>query len=61
MDNIEAAIADLMAKGVRIIDEKPRYGAGGAKIAFCTSKINWWYFIRNFRTSIISVDESGRR
>jgi methylmalonyl-CoA/ethylmalonyl-CoA epimerase len=24
----------MKAKGVRLIDEKPRYGAGGAKIAF---------------------------
>ena len=38
LDNIEAAIADLMAKGVRMIDEKPRYGAGGAKIAFVHPK-----------------------
>ena len=38
VDNIETAIADLMAKGVRMIDEKPRYGAGGAKIAFVHPK-----------------------
>ena len=38
VDNIEAAIADLMAKGVRMIDEKLRYGAGGAKIAFVHPK-----------------------
>ena len=38
VDNIEAAIADLMAKGVRMIDEKPRYGAGGASIAFVHPK-----------------------
>ncbi|KXG73977.1 methylmalonyl-CoA epimerase [Thermotalea metallivorans] len=36
--NIEEAIAELMAKGVKMIDEKPRYGAGGAKIAFCHPK-----------------------
>ena len=35
---IENAIADLMAKGVRMIDEKPRIGAGGAKIAFLHPK-----------------------
>ena len=34
VDNLEAALAELKAKGVRLIDEKPRYGAGGAKIAF---------------------------
>lgn len=38
VDNIEQAIADLMAKGVRMIDEKPRYGAGGSSIAFVHPK-----------------------
>ena len=38
VDNIEQAIADMQAKGVKMIDEKPRYGAGGAKIAFCHPK-----------------------
>jgi methylmalonyl-CoA/ethylmalonyl-CoA epimerase len=34
VDNLEAALAEMKAKGVRLIDEKPRYGAGGARIAF---------------------------
>lgn len=38
VDNIEAAIADLMGKGVKMIDEKPRYGAGGSAIAFLHPK-----------------------
>lgn len=38
VDNIEAALAELKANGVRLIDEKPRYGAGGAKIAFVHPK-----------------------
>ncbi|SHI58361.1 methylmalonyl-CoA epimerase [Dethiosulfatibacter aminovorans DSM 17477] len=38
VDDIEAAIAEMQEKGVRMIDEKPRYGAGGAKIAFCHPK-----------------------
>lgn len=38
VDDIEEAIADLKAKGIRMIDEKPRYGAGGAKIAFLHPK-----------------------
>lgn len=38
VDNIEAAIADLMEKGVRMIDEKTRYGAGGSAIAFIHPK-----------------------
>ncbi|ERL05150.1 methylmalonyl-CoA epimerase [Mitsuokella sp. oral taxon 131] len=38
VDNLEAALADLKAKGVRLIDEKPRKGAGGANIAFVHPK-----------------------
>jgi methylmalonyl-CoA/ethylmalonyl-CoA epimerase len=38
VDSIENALADLKAKGVRLIDEQPRYGAGGASIAFVHPK-----------------------
>ncbi len=38
VDDIEAALEELKAKGVRLIDEKPRRGAGGAKIAFLHPK-----------------------
>ncbi|WP_026476987.1 methylmalonyl-CoA epimerase [Alkaliphilus transvaalensis] len=38
VENIEAAIESMKEKGVKMIDEKPRYGAGGAKIAFCHPK-----------------------
>lgn len=38
VDNLEAALAELKAAGVKLIDEKPRYGAGGAKIAFLHPK-----------------------
>jgi len=38
VDNIEAAISEMKEKGIRMIDEEPRYGAGGAKIAFCHPK-----------------------
>jgi len=38
VDNIEEAIAEMQEKGIRMIDEKPRYGAGGAKIAFAHPK-----------------------
>src|SRR6056297_607789 len=34
VENIEQALAELKEKGVKLIDEKPRIGAGGAKIAF---------------------------
>ena len=38
VDNIEKAVEKLKKEGVRLIDEKPRYGAGGAKIAFLHPK-----------------------
>ncbi len=38
VDNIERALSELKGKGVRLIDERPRYGAGGAKIAFIHPK-----------------------
>ncbi len=38
VDNIEEALKELKEKGVRLIDETPRYGAGGAKIAFIHPK-----------------------
>ncbi len=38
VDDIEAALEELKNKGVKLIDEKPRYGAGGAKIAFIHPK-----------------------
>jgi LAO/AO transport system kinase len=38
VENIELALAELKEKGVRLIDETPRYGAGGARIAFVHPK-----------------------
>lgn len=38
VDSIENALKDLKAKGIRLIDELPRYGAGGASIAFVHPK-----------------------
>jgi methylmalonyl-CoA/ethylmalonyl-CoA epimerase len=38
VDNIEEALRDLEAKGVRLIDKTPRMGAGGKKIAFIHPK-----------------------
>ncbi|PIE54336.1 MAG: methylmalonyl-CoA epimerase [Dethiosulfovibrio peptidovorans] len=34
VNNLEAVLTELKEKGVRLIDEKPRKGAGGAMIAF---------------------------
>ncbi|HUV08125.1 MAG TPA: methylmalonyl-CoA epimerase [Spirochaetia bacterium] len=38
VDDIESALAELKARGVRLIDETPRRGAGGTKIAFIHPK-----------------------
>lgn len=38
VNDIEAAIMHMKEKGMKMIDEKPRYGAGGAKIAFVHPK-----------------------
>ncbi|MGI6485244.1 MAG: methylmalonyl-CoA epimerase [Thermoanaerobacterales bacterium] len=38
VSDIEKTLVELKQKGVRLIDEKPRYGAGGAKIAFIHPK-----------------------
>ncbi|MHC2994760.1 MAG: methylmalonyl-CoA epimerase [Candidatus Atribacteria bacterium] len=38
VDNIEKVLEKLKEEKVRLIDEKPRYGAGGAKIAFLHPK-----------------------
>ncbi|MCP4372461.1 MAG: methylmalonyl-CoA epimerase [Deltaproteobacteria bacterium] len=38
VENIEEALNELKEKGVKLIDEKPRMGAGGAKIAFLHPK-----------------------
>ena len=34
VDNLEKALSELKEQGVRLIDEHPRKGAGGAMIAF---------------------------
>ena len=43
VDDIKAAIEDIKAKGIEMIDNEPRRGAGGAMIAFihpkCTNGI----------------------
>jgi len=37
-DNIEKALFHLKEKGIRLLDEKPRHGAGGSKIVFLHPK-----------------------
>lgn len=34
VENIQTTLEELKAKGIKLIDERPRKGAGGAKIAF---------------------------
>ncbi len=38
VDDLEAKLEELEKEGVRLIDKKPRYGAGGARIAFLHPK-----------------------
>ena len=41
VDDLEAALADLKAKGIKLINEKPRKGAGGKMIAFIHPKATY--------------------
>ena len=45
VDDIEKAIEEMKESGIRMIDEKARYGAGGAKIAFCHPKSTYGVLI----------------
>ena len=38
VENIEEALKELKEKGIQLIDQVPRIGAGGAKIAFLHPK-----------------------
>jgi methylmalonyl-CoA epimerase len=38
VDDIEAALAEMRARGVPLIDETPRVGAGGCRVAFVHPK-----------------------
>ncbi len=38
VENIDEALEELKSKGVRLIDQQPRKGAGGARIAFIHPK-----------------------
>ena len=39
VDNLTEKLKELKQKGVRLIDQEPRIGAGGAKIAFIHPKV----------------------
>ena len=36
--DLDAALAEMKARGVQLIDEKPRVGAGGSRVAFVHPK-----------------------
>jgi methylmalonyl-CoA epimerase len=38
VDDIDAALVEMKARGVRLIDEMPRVGAGGCRVAFVHPK-----------------------
>lgn len=38
VDDLEQALAELKSRGVRLIDETPRSGAGGSRVAFVHPK-----------------------
>jgi methylmalonyl-CoA/ethylmalonyl-CoA epimerase len=38
VEDLDATLADLKARGVRLVDEKPRVGAGGCRVAFVHPK-----------------------
>ncbi|HEY5907545.1 MAG TPA: methylmalonyl-CoA epimerase [Vicinamibacteria bacterium] len=38
VDDLEAALRELRARGVRLLDEAPRVGAGGCRVAFVHPK-----------------------
>jgi len=45
VDDIEKALEEVKKRGIRLIDEKPRKGAGGAKIAFLHPKSTYGVLI----------------
>jgi methylmalonyl-CoA epimerase len=38
VEDIDAALAELKARGVPLVDETPRVGAGGCRVAFVHPK-----------------------
>ena len=48
VENIEESLAELKANGIQLIDEKPRRGAGGAKVAFLHPKSTFGVLIELF-------------
>ena len=38
VEDIDAALAELKARGVRLVDDTPRVGAGGCRVAFLHPK-----------------------
>jgi methylmalonyl-CoA epimerase len=38
VEDLDAALAEMKARGVKLIDETPRVGAGGCRVAFVHPK-----------------------
>ena len=51
VEDIEAAVAELKAAGVRLIDEKPREGAHGSKVAFIHPKATFGLLVELVQSS----------
>jgi methylmalonyl-CoA/ethylmalonyl-CoA epimerase len=50
VENIEESLAELKVHGIQLIDEKPRRGAGGAKVAFLHPKSTFGVLIELLET-----------
>ncbi len=57
--DIEAALAELKARGLPLLDEKPRVGAGGSKIAFVHPKGGRGVLIELRQAQVGWIEESS--
>ncbi len=58
VDDIRATLSRLKAAGVRLIDEEPRIGSGGKKIAFVHPKSTYGVLVELYETT---PEEPARR
>lgn len=58
VDSLEATLAQLKARGVRLIDQEPTIGSGGKKVAFIHPKSTSGVLIELYETT---PEESERR
>ncbi|MCA1719148.1 MAG: VOC family protein, partial [Actinobacteria bacterium] len=55
VDDLEAALRELEKNGVELIDEEPRVGAGGTRVAFVHPKSAFGVL-----TELVELPERGR-